>query len=158
MGVERKLNARERTFAQELAKGKSQVEAYAAAGYKPDDAHASRLAGNGRIIEAVEAIHAAAARRADIDQDWLIQRADSLRLRALDEGELHIALAALKEIGILTGLRVERRQEQVNHSGLIGVATVDLEKRMHELEASIAARRAVAALPAPDGGSDDRPN
>jgi hypothetical protein len=42
-----RLNARQRKFAQELAEGKSQIEAYANAGYEPDDAHASRLAENG---------------------------------------------------------------------------------------------------------------
>jgi phage terminase small subunit len=144
-----KLSARQRKFAQELATGKSQVEAYEEAGYKPDRGHAARLAANGSVIEEVERIHAAAARRADIDLDFLILRADSIRLRALDEGELSVALAALKELGILTGLRVERRQEQVNHSGLVGVTTVDLVKRMRELEATIAARNAVPALPAP---------
>ena len=53
--AERKGNAlknpKHERFAQELAKGKSATEAYRLAGYKPDDGHASRLAGNGRVLE-----------------------------------------------------------------------------------------------------------
>jgi len=47
-------------FAQELAKGASQSKAYELAGFKPSDAHASRLAGNGqargRVVELRAAI------------------------------------------------------------------------------------------------------
>jgi phage terminase small subunit len=42
-------NPRHERFAQELAKGKTATEAYRLAGYKHDDGHASRLAGNGRV-------------------------------------------------------------------------------------------------------------
>jgi phage terminase small subunit len=42
-------NTRHECFAQELATGKTADEAYQIAGYKPDRAHASRLAANGNI-------------------------------------------------------------------------------------------------------------
>ena len=41
-------NARHEKFAQNLARGMSATEAYAKVGYKPSEAHASRLAGYGR--------------------------------------------------------------------------------------------------------------
>ena len=42
-------NARHEKFAQNLAKGMSATEAYEKAGYKLSEAHASRLAGNGKV-------------------------------------------------------------------------------------------------------------
>ncbi len=42
-------NARHEKFAQNLAKGMSATQAYEKAGYKPSEAHASRLAGYGKV-------------------------------------------------------------------------------------------------------------
>ncbi len=42
-------NVRHELFAQNLAKGMSATEAYAKVGYKPSEAHASRLAGYGKV-------------------------------------------------------------------------------------------------------------
>lgn len=66
-------NPRHELFAQELAKGRSQAEAYAAAGYKPDDSHAARLAGNGRVAERVQEIVGAAAERAGITVQGILE-------------------------------------------------------------------------------------
>ncbi len=51
-------------FAVGLFKGKSQIEAYAAAGYKPNDGHAARLAGNGRIQARIAELQREAAEKA----------------------------------------------------------------------------------------------
>lgn len=59
-------NPRHERFAQELAKGKSQTEAYAGAGYKPSDQHASRLARNGKVSGRIEELQNRAAERAEI--------------------------------------------------------------------------------------------
>lgn len=48
-GSEPLANARHERFACELAKGNAAGKAYELAGYKRDDGHASRLAGNGKI-------------------------------------------------------------------------------------------------------------
>jgi hypothetical protein len=48
-GNEPLANARHERFACELAKGNAAGKAYELAGYKRDDGHASRLAGNGKI-------------------------------------------------------------------------------------------------------------
>ncbi len=66
-------NARHEKFAQCIAKGMSATEAYAKVGYKPSEAHASRLAGYGKVrtrvaelmapaIEATEATRGPAPR------------------------------------------------------------------------------------------------
>jgi phage terminase small subunit len=54
-------NTKHERFAQDLAEGKSADGAYTAAGYKPDRAHASRLAANGNIRGRVAELQDAAA-------------------------------------------------------------------------------------------------
>ncbi len=76
-------NARHERFAQELAKGKSQVAAYKAAGYKPNDSASARLCGNVRIKErllelqvrvAEKAVVTAADIAAQLDEDRAVAR------------------------------------------------------------------------------------
>lgn len=54
-------SAKHELFAQELAKGRPQYEAYKAAGYKPSESHASRLASNGKVLARVNELLATAA-------------------------------------------------------------------------------------------------
>jgi len=37
-------------------------------------------------------------------------KAEEVRLQAMENGQLSAAIAAIKEIGVLTGLRIERRE------------------------------------------------
>lgn len=67
-------NARHERFAQELAAGKTATEAYTLAGYKPDDGHASRLAGNGRIVERVAELQGRAAEGVVLTKQWVIEK------------------------------------------------------------------------------------
>jgi phage terminase small subunit len=64
-----KLNSRQRAFVENLAKGMAQGRAYEAAGYKARggvaDAHASRLAGNGKVAAALAEIQASTPEIAD---------------------------------------------------------------------------------------------
>lgn len=57
-------NARHERFAQELAKGRSQLKSYTLAGYKPDDGAAARLSGNVRVQERVAELKSRAAEKA----------------------------------------------------------------------------------------------
>lgn len=59
-------NPKHELFAQELAKGKTQIEAYRAAGYKPNDSAAARLCGNVRITERVTELLQGAAMKTGI--------------------------------------------------------------------------------------------
>ena len=65
-------NTRHERFAQELATGKSADEAYQNAGYKPDRAHASRLAANGNIRGRVTELQNVAAAEVEITLESLI--------------------------------------------------------------------------------------
>lgn len=60
-------NAKHEKFAQELAKLKTQDAAYAAAGYKPNASHASRLARDGKVAARVSELVAVGARKAEIE-------------------------------------------------------------------------------------------
>lgn len=59
-------NARHERFAQELAKGSSAAEAYAAAGYAPNDGNSIRLKGNERVAARVAEIVGRGAARAEV--------------------------------------------------------------------------------------------
>lgn len=54
-------------FAQNLAKLQSQDAAYAAAGFKPNASHASRLARNGSVAARVAELVAAGAKKAEVE-------------------------------------------------------------------------------------------
>lgn len=60
-------NAKHEKFAQNIAKLQSQEAAYAAAGYKPNASHASRLARNGKVKARVAELVAAGAEKAELD-------------------------------------------------------------------------------------------
>jgi phage terminase small subunit len=59
-------NPKHERFARELAQGKSQIEAYELAGYKPNYEHASRLVRNGKVQVRLAELQERAAKRADI--------------------------------------------------------------------------------------------
>src|SRR4051812_24033431 len=67
-------NARWERFAQELAKGKSQTEAYALAGYTGDRTAASRLATNVNILGRVTELKKRGAERAELSIETVTRR------------------------------------------------------------------------------------
>lgn len=67
-------NARHEAFAQAIAKGMHASAAYVAAGYKPSEPHASRLARHGKVRERVAHLLARAAARVELT------KADVLRV------------------------------------------------------------------------------
>jgi phage terminase small subunit len=133
-------NARHERFAQELAKGASQAEAYARAGYKPSEQHASRLARNGKVRERLAQLQSAMAEKAieiaAIDAAWVLRKASELHDKALKAGALSVAKGALDLIG--KHVDVQAFRDQVNHTGLIEYKNLSDE----EIEARIAAHQA----------------
>ena len=101
-------NQRHELFAQALAKGMTQDKAYAVAGYKPDQPHANRLALNGMIKDRVAELQQKGAERAVITVESLIAEAEEVRRLAIANGQLPSAIAAIKEKGVLSGVRIER--------------------------------------------------
>jgi len=105
-------NTKHERFAQELAEGKSTSEAYEAAGYKPDRAHASRLATNGRIQGRVAELQNAAAAETQVTVESLISEAADIQEHATKAGQYSAAIAALIAKAKLVGRWVERSEQK----------------------------------------------
>ena len=105
-------NTKHERFAQELAANKSADGAYKAAGYKPDRAHASRLAANGNIRGRVAELQDAAAAEIQITLQRLIEEAADIQKRATKAGQYSAAIAALIAKAKLAGRWVERGEQK----------------------------------------------
>jgi phage terminase small subunit len=114
-------NARHERFAQLLASGKTATDAYELAGYKRDAGNSSHLAKSDKITSRVQEITTemlereratarAAAERCVITRQSLIAKAEAIYVQAKEAGQTAAAIAALKEIGVLSGIRIERRE------------------------------------------------
>jgi phage terminase small subunit len=136
-------NARQERFCQELAKGKSQLDAYESAGYKPDRGAATRLSANvsvaARVAELKSRIAEKVTEKTSIDAAWVLTKAAELHARALKEKQLSVAKGALDLIG--KHVDVQAFREQVQHSGLIEYKNLSDE----EIAARIAAHEAARA-------------
>jgi phage terminase small subunit len=113
-------NARHERFAQELAKGKSQAEAYEIAGYKPCDGHAARLAGNGRVSERLAELQSRAAEKAVVTVEGLTDRLLKIAKKgedATDAPLLSVARASLMDAAKLNGLIIDRSKVGLDLSG-----------------------------------------
>ena len=108
-------NPRHERFAQELAKGKTADEAYATAGFKPNRGNATTLKATQSISNRVAEIRAPAARRAEITLARLLTMAEDVYDKAMANQQTAAAIAAVKELGVLSGERVEKR-ENLNRS------------------------------------------
>ena len=104
-------NTKHERFAQELAANKSADGAYKAAGYKPDRAHASRLAANGNIRARVTQLQNVAAGEASVTIETLIREAADIQQKATDGRQYSAAIAALIAKAKLAGRWVERTEQ-----------------------------------------------
>jgi hypothetical protein len=114
-------NPRHERFAQLLAGGKTAKDAYALAGYKPSESNGAWLARKEEISSRVAEINheafarerraaTAAAERSVVTRQSLIEMAKEVYLQAKESGQSAAAVAALKEIGVLSGIRIERSE------------------------------------------------
>lgn len=103
-------NHKHERFAQDLAKGMSQIDAYVNAGYKPNDGHAARLAGDGRIKDRVAEIIDRSVVRTEITLASLLQEAAEIQEAALKANQHSAAIAALTAKAKLAGLWVDKNE------------------------------------------------
>lgn len=104
-------NAKHELFAQGLAKGKTQIEAYAFAGYAPNDANAARLTGNDRIKARVAELLERAATRAEISVASVTDNLLRIAGKAENLGDasgLSAARASWMDAAKLNGLVVDK--------------------------------------------------
>ncbi len=107
-------NPKHELFAQEVAKGISQREAYETAGFKPSDAHASRLASDGKVVARVAELQEQSAKRAEITAIFTLADAarqyDEDRALAHKMGQAGAAVSASTAKAKLFGLVVDKTE------------------------------------------------
>lgn len=123
-------NPRHELFVQHLAKGKSQIEAYTLAGYKPHDGNAATLFGKpdiqSRLAEMAERVATKTELTVATITDRLLRIADVAEATGVFKAEngditesspkhLSVARNALMDAAKLNGLVVDK--SEVEHSG-----------------------------------------
>ena len=103
-------NPKQELFCQERAKGKTQVESYKIAGYAPDDGHASRLAGNGRIVSRIEQILEETIPDVKYDREAVNQIYTSLLIAAKKANKIETAKNIADSISRVNGLIITRHE------------------------------------------------
>jgi phage terminase small subunit len=106
-------NPKHELFAQELAKGKSQAEAYELAGYKGDRTAASRLSTNSNVQARVAEIQQRSAVKAEMTIATISEMLLADRALARELGQPGAAVSADEKLAKLHGLMVDRK----HHSG-----------------------------------------
>ena len=101
-------NPRHEKFAQLLAQGRTEYEAYELCHYKPHRGNPCKLAR--KVADRVEEITREAARRTVINKEYLIEKSEELRAWGMEIDQLAAAGTAIRELGVLTGHRVERAE------------------------------------------------
>jgi phage terminase small subunit len=100
-------------FARELAAGKKPLDAALAAGYPDSNCaprNARRRAARADVKAMVAELRAPVVDKLEITLSLLIERADQIYRQAMLAGQFNAAISALKELGVLTGKRVERSE------------------------------------------------
>jgi phage terminase small subunit len=108
-----KLNEQQERFCRLIVEGQSGNEAYAAAGYKVSNdatarANASRLLTNASICERIAELRKPMAAQTSVTLAWLIQQAQEVLVAAKADASHAASIAAIKELGILSGERIEQ--------------------------------------------------
>lgn len=116
------LSEQQERFCQLIAQGKNQTDAYMEAGYKVKDAEvaksaASRLFANVNIVARVAELRAASVDDTLVTLEWLKEQAKGILKEARAAKQFAAATGALKELGILSGERIEKSQrENINRN------------------------------------------
>jgi phage terminase small subunit len=109
-------NARHERFAQELAKGKSQAEAYVSAGYKPSRSAAARLFADVNICARLAELSERVAAKTEITAAQIAER-----------------LMRIADVAEKTGVKVdhetgEAKESSSKHLGVARAALMDVAK------------------------------
>jgi len=103
-------NHRHEAFAQALAKGMPANRAYVEAGYVYSEPNASKLTRNAKVKARLQEFIDAAAKRATVTRASLIEECQKICELAVRDGQYSAAVSAVREMGVLSGERVERTE------------------------------------------------
>jgi phage terminase small subunit len=109
-------NPRQEAFCQARVLGKSQDEAYATAGYKPSEQHASRLARNGKVLTRIRELEAQNAQTFEITVELITKRLDEDRALAFKCNNPGAAVQATMGLAKLGGLLTDKSSVVVTHN------------------------------------------
>jgi phage terminase small subunit len=140
-------NSRWERFCNFLAQGEDITDAHEHAGYKRNTGNASTLFANPSVQARLKEIKAELARNTVVTAESPIQQAEEVRMCAMERGQLSAAIAAIKEIGVLSGARIERSE--------VGAPCEFDQLTNQELERAIVERIKALGLAA-DAGSKAR--
>ena len=116
------LSEQQERFCQLIVQGKNQTDAYMEAGYKVKGpevarANASRLLANANIEARIAELRAMSVDDTLVTLDWLKEQAKAILKEAREAKQFAAATGALKELGILSGERIEKSQrENINRN------------------------------------------
>jgi hypothetical protein len=105
--------ARHEMFVMNLVQGMTQIDAYKAAGYRRNQPAANRLARLPEIAIRRAELLADVTAKTCTTAEQLILKAEAAYEVAMATGKISAAVAAIREIGILTGVRVEKRASTI---------------------------------------------
>lgn len=103
-------NPKHEAFAQARAQGKSQDEAYIAAGFKANSSNAARLNGNERVASRVKELQAASAEIAVVTAASLSDQLEDIRQKAIAANQMGAAAQAVMGRAKLHGLIIDKAE------------------------------------------------
>jgi hypothetical protein len=121
-------NPKHEIFAQELAKGRTQIEAQQTAGYKPNDSNAAQLAKRPEIQARITEINGRVAAKAEITLESLLNEAAELQEKAAAANQFSAANGALKLKAELSGHYVQRKEDVTPRRSVR-----EIDSRIHQL-------------------------
>jgi phage terminase small subunit len=132
-----KLNAKQQQFAELVASGFGQADAYIRAGYavKGADASASKLLRNPKVSVLVAELRAKTAAASDVTREWLVVQQQRLAVKAEAMGDLAVSRACLGEVTKLTGHYMPTKTE--NHTTVEGAVDINTNQMNDQLFAAL---------------------
>lgn len=109
-------NARYERFVGFLLEGKSELDAYTAAGYTGDRGNASRLKARPEVAARLAEMQEQIAAEVPVTVQGLISELEQARIKASDLKQLSAAIKAIEGKAKLSGLLVERQKVEVSGS------------------------------------------
>lgn len=127
-------NNRHELFAQALFKGSSNIQAYKDAGFIRNDANASRLAKNDKVVARLTELHSRSVQSINLTKEWVMEQLMGIVVtcRSYEKIDSAGANKALNLIGLELGMFVERKE--VGKPGEFDGLTISSKReRMFEL-------------------------
>lgn len=111
-------NPKHELFAQHWASGKTEIEAYELAGYKPDAANANKLTRNNQILARVREIQAKFEKRVEFTKADMVREFDENRTIAIAKEQMAAANAASATKAKVLGFVVEKFKDVTDLDGM----------------------------------------